>query len=274
MKMSTADIQSVSLEIMKDIHSFCVKNGIKYTLYGGSLLGAIRHKGFIPWDDDIDVAMPRPEFERFIHTYYSEKGYRLFSRGIGGGNEVYIAYARVCDLRKTHVKQKTIWTDSQTGVWVDVFPLDSLEDDIELCRQRLVRIKKVANKGILYRLSFSPLNRCSTIKGMVKTLIAKIHAVFINECPYDRLTRIATELEWGSTNHFGNIVFTAYGIKERHRAQVIDSFLLIPFEDTSFFVMCGYDEALKDKYGDYMILPPIKQQVAKHDSYEYYWNRD
>ena len=78
-KMTLQEIQTVNLELMKDIHAFCVKNNIHYSLAYGSLIGAVRHKGFIPWDDDIDIMMPRPDFERFSHEYKSEKGYRLSS---------------------------------------------------------------------------------------------------------------------------------------------------------------------------------------------------
>ena len=80
-QMTNEEIQQVSLKIMKDIHDFCVKNNISYSLYGGSAIGAIRHKGFIPWDDDLDIAMPRPDYDRFIKTYRSEKGYKALARG-------------------------------------------------------------------------------------------------------------------------------------------------------------------------------------------------
>ena len=79
-EMTKNEVQQVSLEILQDFHEFCVKNSIRYSLSGGTLLGAIRHNGFIPWDDDIDVEMPRPDYDKLIRTYVSKNGYEIFSR--------------------------------------------------------------------------------------------------------------------------------------------------------------------------------------------------
>ena len=68
-EMALKEIQQVSLDILKDVHQFCINNGIHYSLCYGTLLGAIRHNGFIPWDDDIDIMMPRPDYDRFVNTY-------------------------------------------------------------------------------------------------------------------------------------------------------------------------------------------------------------
>ncbi len=73
-ELTLSDVKAVSLDILKDVHEFCIAHDIKYSLAYGTLIGAIRHKGFIPWDDDIDIVMPRPDFERFFKEYKSEKG--------------------------------------------------------------------------------------------------------------------------------------------------------------------------------------------------------
>lgn len=90
--MQLRDIQKVSLEILKDVHEFCISNDIKYSLGSGTMLGAVRHKGFIPWDDDIDIVMPRPDYERFKNTFRSSQGYVLVKE-----EDSYIAFVRVCD---------------------------------------------------------------------------------------------------------------------------------------------------------------------------------
>ena len=68
-EMNIQEVQHISLELLKEVHEFCVENDVKYTLFSGTLIGAIRHHGFIPWDDDLDIAMPRPDYEKFIHSF-------------------------------------------------------------------------------------------------------------------------------------------------------------------------------------------------------------
>lgn len=122
-EMSLREIQLFSLEILKDVHDFCISNDINYSLAYGTLLGAIRHKGFIPWDDDIDIVMPCPDYERFCKIYRSKK-WRLFSPV---NNDCYLNYSRVCDLDKTWVLSLPWCKESPTGLWIDIFPIDGIE---------------------------------------------------------------------------------------------------------------------------------------------------
>lgn len=127
-EMSLQDVQSFSLEILKDVHAFCVENNINYSLAYGTLIGAVRHQGFIPWDDDIDIIMPRPDYDRFCREYHSDK----FKTAVAGTPSVYIAFSRVYDDQYTFVENRQMpWASFETGVWIDIFPIDAVCDDYD-----------------------------------------------------------------------------------------------------------------------------------------------
>lgn len=272
-EMSVADIQQMSLEILRDIHCFCVENGIKYTLQGGTLLGAVRHKGFIPWDDDVDIAMPRPDYDRFIHTYKSEKGFKVFSRELPGQkNDVFIAYARVCDLRNTLVDTHYYpWTCKNVGVWIDLFPLDGDYDTVEKSKNRLNIMIPLYNRALRIRTSRKSFYEVNGLHDKFRLLVKKVLAPFDSLSVLDKTISMSRLLDYSQSNFYCNLAFLRYGIRERHRTAVLDETLEVPFGTDKFCIMSGYDEALREKYGDYMKLPPVEKQVRAHDCYNYYW---
>ena len=144
-RLSQKDLQVISLEILKDVDAFCKANGIRYSMAYGTLLGAVRHKGFIPWDDDVDIVMMRSDYERFCREYKSDK-YELF--GNPRTSDAYVAYARVADMKDTESRTYIPWAGNRQdqGVRIDVFPLDYAPDDEqEQLLQRLLH-------GLLYAL--------------------------------------------------------------------------------------------------------------------------
>ena len=119
------EIQALSLEILIDVAQFCEANGIHYSLAYGTCLGAVRHKGFIPWDDDIDVQMLREDYERFAATYRSER-FKFYD--CGNLEDCWIPFGRVCDCQRTICKTNIPWHGGsvQTGLWIDIFPVKLL----------------------------------------------------------------------------------------------------------------------------------------------------
>ena len=128
-KMTLQDIQSFSLEILKVVDKFCKENNITYFLAYGTLLGAVRHKGFIPWDDDIDILLPRPDYERLLKTF-NVPGFKVFD---ASDPNMLLPYSRICDTTRTLVKTTSPWYKGtiQSGMWIDLFPLDAVSDDPE-----------------------------------------------------------------------------------------------------------------------------------------------
>jgi len=269
-ELTLKDMQTVSLDILKDVHNFCVKHEIKYTLFAGTQLGAVRHNGFIPWDDDVDIVMPRPDYERFCQTYKSENGYECFCRENSG---CYIAFARVCDMKRTFADCPLIpWINRQTGIWIDIFPLDGAEDDYEAAKQRMKKIENVWQKGLKIRYALETFSTRPSYIKKVKLLLKKIY--FFRHLKgdfFDHHIEECKKIPFGSTEHYCSWSYNRYGMREYHHIRTIKERILHQFEDGEFYIMAGYDEALTDKFGDYMKLPPESERQAIHSFNRYYW---
>ena len=271
-EMTVKNIQEVSLDILKDVHEFCVENNISYTLYGGTMIGAIRHQGFIPWDDDIDIAMPRPDYQRFLSLYKSKRGYRLFA---SGSKENYLAFSRVCEMERTRVENNRLpWANQPTGVWIDIFPLDGAPDDEDKSFQMLKELRKQWKRSCYMRAAKSSFALAGGITEKLKLLIKKIIYNDFMISPthvVGSYIKKASKITWGETGHFWNCSYLRYGMKEYQQMEDYASTIMIPFEDASFCVCNGYDHLMKTKYGDYMQLPLEEQRKSNHALYTYYW---
>lgn len=273
-KMTTKDVQDMSLDILKDIHEFCVKNNIKYTLGGGSLLGAIRHNGFIPWDDDIDIYIPRPDYDRFINTYTSNKGYKVCSPELARFKQnIWWSYARVFDTKKTFVDTGTRpWISEETGVWIDVFPCDGITANYTEAEAHLNSICKLTKRARWIGVAKVPLsniikakNFLEAIRFGVKKILTTLLSINVN---MDIIIALRKKYDYEDSDYF--FVDTHYGMGEWLPKKNIECFELHDFEDSQFYIMSGYDATLKSFYGDYMTMPPENKRVV-HNHNKYFW---
>ena len=268
--MSLHDIRSVSLEILKDVHFFCELNNIRYSLAYGTLLGAVRHKGFIPWDDDVDIVMPRPDFERFCREYQSSHGYTLYAPEDG---KSYLTFARVCDSIHTDVITKSPWCIDSTGVWIDVFPLDGMPSDEAEFSAFVKRIRKLMQKEL--RVRWTKLMDVSHLSGIKEHLFYLVKRVlFYNYCIYSDVHEHIQALKSNSfeeMDFYGQLCVMDYPEKEHNPKDDFKSCILMKFCDSEFRVMNGYDNFLRRYYGNYMELPPEKDRVPPQLEFKFYW---
>lgn len=271
-EMTTREVQLVSLDILKDVHKFCVKNNIKYSLSGGTLLGAIRHNGFIPWDDDLDIQLAYPDYEYLINNFQSEKGYRLFSREARNGQNVELRIARICDMEKTYVDQGAHpWTNEKIGIWIDVIPVHGAPDNIKEMRRHYRRTLKYARLSNVVReknTSWNEVRKYKSTKKKLKFLAKKIVGLFVCDDATNKYIAELKKYDYTTSNYF--YAGPQNGMGEWQPKKNMESYELHQFEDDEFYVMSGYDDNLKGLYGNYMQLPPVEQRVT-HNFYKYYW---
>ena len=248
--------KKIQLEILDEIDSFCSSAGLRYSLAYGSLLGAVRHHGYIPWDDDIDIFMPRPDYEMFLKSFRSEKNIVL---DLNTSNECIENFAKVC-------RKHTFMRDLELGreLWginVDIFPIDGIpgEDskkyydrmaELYSWAPRLCPFYKVVGSGkakwflkyIIKRLRFPHKGNCADIKREIRNkLLAQ---------PF-------------SSSPLAGAYFV-YGFREFMPREWFEEYTTLEFEGKKYSVISNYDGYLKSVFGNYMELPPVEQRVTHH----------
>ena len=269
--MTLKDIQKQSLNILQAVDSFCEKNNIKYSLGYGSLLGAIRHKGFIPWDDDIDIMLTRPEYNKLIHSFHCD-GLKCIAPELGNS---FMTFGRIVDLEKTRSVSMRRWTrnEKNLGLWIDVFPIDGVPDDIDefkstvdIMRDHIIMNERIREGKHAISTSFSLRKNLSLIKNKL------LYGWLSTDAYWQRMMSVLNKSPFGSTEYAGLMVFPYYGLRNRTRTKVFESYTRVPFEEYEFSIIQDFDEFLRDIYDDYMKLPPEEDRVPKHSVHKFYWN--
>ncbi len=253
-------LQLVENDILKVVAEFCKKHNVKYSLYAGTLLGAVRHGGFIPWDDDVDLFMERNEYERFLTLWQSEgvSGYTMQAT-----NSPFYEGINHTKIRKDGTilaSNKEMETDTHHGIWLDVFAFDKVPTDKKKRKKFLFRAKLrlVYTRGYPYEKGGKLLKLISKIlllpsrKTQLK-IRNKIEKKIIDK--YKDLKSGYEYISLASTENF----------KTFYPPEVIENLATINFEGGEYSAVKDYDKMLSIQYGDYMKLPPEEQRICKHN---------
>lgn len=265
-KLTLNEIHVRTLEIMDFIHNFCEQNNIKYVLGYGTLLGAIRHKGFIPWDDDFDIQMPRSDFNKFCELFQKEKcGYfKLVCRANDKGYTNGIP--RVFDNRFIYEsvgEKKTGVVISNMGIFIDIYPFDNFGND-KACAHRLTKmIKRINFLYTIYVNKYSVGNVArKIIRSVVHYILRAIYGTHYNEKVDEKIYKIIKKHTDVSDKFVGQATWEV-GENQFDKSWFSDR-LLAPYEDRMYWIPKDYDNILRKSYGDYMILPPESQRRSYH----------
>ncbi len=251
-------LQLTQLEILQVIDAFCRDHNIRYSLYAGTLLGAVRHQGFIPWDDDLDICMERTDYDRFLQTWERDRpaGYLLQNK------ENTPAFTQTfTKIRKEHTAFiQYEWEAGlyHTGIFVDVFPADRIPDG----RAKRLLFQWDCLRYLLYTREFVPP------KGSLlqKTVSAALLRCVTGERRKTARKRLLGRITKNDADRSLHVITTEtkYAAGKALPADMMDEYVMLPFEGRDYMCTARWDEFLTTKFGDYMTPPPVSERTWTH----------
>lgn len=261
-------MQMIELSMVKEVLKIINKHNLRYFMLGGTLLGAVRHKGFIPWDDDVDLGMPRSDYDKFIE--YAKKELPDYLKA-----ETYedqknekrpIYYCQIKNLN-TKITQHIAKKDYETNVWIDIFPLDGMPDN--------PFVRKFHSYHLLYermRMQYSMFDENVHLHRKNRPFHEKALIAFYNVTkfgsgsdPFFRMEKLDKSMRkygYDDTHYLINFMGT-WKLKEMFPKSVYQEGKLYPFEDIELMGPVDADYVLRQMYGDYM--NPIKNTEDQYD---------
>ena len=258
------ELQSNLLSILKWFHDFCDKNRITYYIAYGTFLGAVRHQGFIPWDDDIDVCMPRKDYEK-CKAIFSEKGnrigrYMLESPNMDASDYVYV-FSKLYDTQTTMIER--IRTDFKRGTYLDIFPLDGAGNTLEEALDHYKQIDRY-HMFLMTRICAIRKER-ALLKNLAILLSRFIPSCMVNEKKLARkIDTLCKQREYDKYNYICEFM-GPYCSKAIFQKEILGKPVLYRFEGIELYGPEHSEEYLTHIYGDWRKLPPIEKRGIQHD---------
>lgn len=244
--LSLPQVQSVSMDLLKAFISFCEKHQLRYMLYYGTLIGAVRHQGFIPWDDDIDVSMPLPDYEKFIRLFECNNTSDHYHLMYGTRAGAATSYAMLVDNRTLCINRMRD-REHTRPLGIDIFPAFPLADDETEARRQIDASVDAALGTWACHDVYRPNKLRYLYRILFNDRILERHLQRVNEETY--------RYPWGSTRRL-----RVLSLEERELlalpADCFDTCVELPFEDIQAKVPAQYHAILTENYGDYMQIPP------------------
>jgi len=255
------NLQLLELDILKEIVAICDDNNLKYYIIGGTFLGAVRHKGFIPWDDDIDIAMPRDSYEIFLNIASNK-----LPKHMKIENFITNHKCQFCITKVQNINAKIMEYTDETYVCVDVFPIDGTPNNKYLRKWHCFRV--ALKKKLMFSVLLSPFCKLRklSLKGQIISKIMKIlpidHYYQANK-EQQKMDRLLKGQKIDNSNYIGTIL-GSYGAREIVPKAYFGDGTFYEFEGIKFRGPSMHNEYLTRIYGDYMKIPPIESQKTHY----------
>ena len=261
-ELSLEEIHRETLGVLKKLIQICDDIHINYFLAYGSLIGAVRHHGYIPWDDDMDLWMTRPEFEKFVKYCETNAEALLPYKLVSYKNTEGYPYGipRFCD---TTYRMETKAHNVELGTFIDIYPLDGLGHDVREAKKKVFLPAKLWKKLNKFKRSKRYIRSASFLLNIPNYLIYIVSRLFTNRFYLDQLNNLTKTYSVEESDYL-----ECYTWADLYRPKLKECFMgyeLLDFEGIKVKVPKGYDKILRDMYGDYMKLPPLEQQKTHHN---------
>ncbi|WP_288162054.1 LicD family protein [Dubosiella newyorkensis] len=264
-ELDLKNVQNISLEILKTISDICEKKGFNYYLMYGTLLGAIRHEGFIPWDDDLDIMMPRNDYERLLRYLQSHKQEYP---------DLDIFNPQTCKdypymiTRISNNKYKIVTENEKDyglGVFIDIYPFDGLGNNSLIATIHGLRGDLLSSLCFQStREYFTLANTESFLKKSAKYPIFLLSKLLGTKVLMNKLEKLSHKYDYKTSNFVGCVTWLSGGKKDIFQKKYFTKTIKKKFENYYFNVPNGYEIILKQIYGNYHELPPMNQRVGHH----------
>ena len=259
-KLDLDEVKKIELDLLIEFDKICKENDLKYSLNAGTLIGAVRHKGFIPWDDDIDVMMPRDDYEKFVRLK-NANDYDVMLPNI---NYLY-PFAKMIRKNTLLIEEGR---NEKIGVFIDIFPIDKYKTENE--KEIIKRTKKVIN---LIQLITCKTKTKKIFRRICRNVIRTLLRFFYSKKRILKMINNFNDylIDMSKDGNFScSLSWSENPPKNMYGVDIFDSIIKLEFEKYDFSVISKYDLLLKSVYGNYMELPPVEARVPHHDFEAFY----
>lgn len=263
--INTKEQRDTYISMLSYLDKYCTDNNLSYFLAYGSLLGAIRHKGFIPWDDDVDIFMPRKDYEELLRKHDNNGRYKVYHFT---NNDTIVS--RMIYLVDSFTYRKPSYSKSfvkNLGMNLDIFPIDNTPDNRI---KRIIHRKRVSFYDWVFNMKVIPI---SPYRSRIKNMYLRILQLFLSPFSFNwllpRLDSVASRYKNKNT-YYCNCFYSPYDQKKSFITKDFSEAKRCQFENIVIRIPTGFDSILKTTYGDYMKLPPKENRLPHNDHMEYY----